>query len=121
MPGEFKKVRFGGVEASRQWQTQLEAIGAPKRDMGVDVGLGLKAISYLGTERPVHESAIGCAVRFGRKASRWCTRQHHEVFTEGAFRDWGYKIARDFYGAVEDRRRPMVPHPRRGRPGRPAS
>src|SRR5205809_1307707 len=31
-PKEFKKVRFGSVEATRQWQAQLEAIGAPKRD-----------------------------------------------------------------------------------------
>src|SRR5437773_186260 len=40
-PKEFKKVRFGSVEATQQWQAQLEAIGAPKRDMPVQVGLGL--------------------------------------------------------------------------------
>src|SRR5947209_5715666 len=46
-PREFKKVRFGSVEATRQWQAQLEAIGAPKRDMPVQVGVGMKPISYL--------------------------------------------------------------------------
>src|SRR5437588_1852414 len=43
-PKEFKKVRFGSVEATRQWQAQLEAIGAPKRDMPVQVGVGMKPI-----------------------------------------------------------------------------
>src|SRR5947208_3594257 len=57
-PKEFKKIRFGSAAASAQWQAQLEAIGAPKREMGVQVGVGLKPISYLGTERLVH-SAIG--------------------------------------------------------------
>src|SRR6058998_3959957 len=31
MPKEFKKIRFGTKEASQTWQSQLEAIGAPKR------------------------------------------------------------------------------------------
>src|SRR2546421_9661259 len=58
MPKEFKKIRFGTKEASQTWQSQLEAIGAPKRDVGVEVGIGFKPISYLGTERLAH-SALG--------------------------------------------------------------
>src|SRR5881398_2194978 len=50
-PKEFKKIRFGTREASDAWQKQLEGIGAPRRDASVQVGVGLKAISYLGTER----------------------------------------------------------------------
>jgi isocitrate dehydrogenase len=99
-PKEFKKVRFGSIEATRQWQAQLEAIGAPKRDMGVQVGVGVKPISYLGTERLVH-SAIGYAVKYGRKSVTLVHKGNIMKFTEGAFRDWGYKIARDFYGATE--------------------
>src|SRR3954466_1709052 len=53
-PKEFKKVRFGSTDASQQWQKLLESIGAPPRDVSVQVGVGLKAISYLGTERLVH-------------------------------------------------------------------
>ena len=65
-PKEFKKIRFGTLDASREWQTLLESIGAPEREVGVMVGVGLKPISYLGTERLVH-SAISYAVKYGRK------------------------------------------------------
>jgi isocitrate dehydrogenase len=99
-PKEFKKVRFGSIEATKQWQAQLEAIGAPKRDMGVQVGVGVKPISYLGTERLVH-SAIGYAVKYGRKSVTLVHKGNIMKFTEGAFRDWGYTIAKEFYGAVE--------------------
>jgi isocitrate dehydrogenase len=37
-------------------------------------------------------------------------------FTEGAFRDWGYKVAKDFYGAVEIDGGPWCKIPE-GRPG----
>jgi isocitrate dehydrogenase len=99
-PGDFKKVRFGSADAARQWQAQLEAIGAPKRDVGVEVGVGIKPISRLGTERLVH-SAIGYAVRYGRRNVTLVHKGNIMKFTEGAFRDWGYQVATDFYGAVE--------------------
>src|SRR5437588_8864394 len=57
-PKEFKKIRFGTRDAATGWQSQLESIGAPKRDVGIEVGIGFKPVSYLGTERLVH-SAIG--------------------------------------------------------------
>src|SRR5258706_7296692 len=46
-PKDFRKVRFGTAGAARTWQAQLEAIGAPARQVGVDVGVGIKAVSYL--------------------------------------------------------------------------
>jgi isocitrate dehydrogenase len=114
-PREFKKIRFGSAEAVRSWQAQLEAIGAPKREIGVQVGLGVKPISYLGTERLVH-SAIGYAVKYGRKSVSLVHKGNIMKFTEGAFRDWGYKIAKDFYGAVEIDGGPWCRIPD-GRPG----
>jgi isocitrate dehydrogenase len=99
-PKDFKKVRFGSKEAAQAWQRQLETIGAPHRDVGVEVGVGFKPISYLGTERLVH-SAIGYAVKFKRKSVTLVHKGNIMKFTEGAFRDWGYRIAKDFYGAVE--------------------
>ena len=99
-PKEFKKIRFGSAQASREWQAQLEAIGAPKRDVGVQVGIGVKPISYLGTERLVH-SAIGYAIANKRKSVTIVHKGNIMKFTEGAFRDWGYQVAKDFYGAVE--------------------
>jgi isocitrate dehydrogenase len=99
-PKEFNKIRFGSGQKAQDWQKALEGIGAPKRDMGVQVGVGLKPISYLGTERLVH-SAIGYAVKYGRKSLTLVHKGNIMKFTEGAFRDWGYQIAKQFYGAVE--------------------
>src|SRR3954470_7666827 len=65
-PKESRKIRFGSQSALRTWQAQLESIGAPHRDLGVEVGLGVKAVSRLGTERLVH-SAIQYAVTAKRK------------------------------------------------------
>jgi len=99
-PKEFNKIRFGTTEKSRQWQSALEAIGAPHRDVDVEVAVGLKPISYLGTERLVH-TAIGYAVRQKRRSVTLVHKGNIMKFTEGGFRDWGYRIAKQFYGAVE--------------------
>jgi isocitrate dehydrogenase len=99
-PKEFKKIRFGTSEALKQWQAQLESIGAPKRDLSVEVGIGLKPISRIGTERLVH-SAIGYAASAKRKSVTLVHKGNIMKFTEGSFRDWGYQVAKDFFGAVE--------------------
>ena len=78
----------------------LEGIGAPSREVDVQVGVGLKPISYLGTERLMH-SAIGYAVQNKRKSVTLVHKGNIMKFTEGAFRDWGYQVAKDFFGAVE--------------------
>ncbi len=114
-PKEFRKIRFGSLAATAEWQARLEAIGAPKRELPVQVGVGLKPISYLGTERLVH-SAIGYAVRNRRKSVTLVHKGNIMKFTEGAFRDWGYRIAKEFYGAQEIGDGPWCRIPD-GRPG----
>src|SRR2546423_297917 len=99
-PKEFKKVRFGTKEACQKWQQTLEGIGAPKREVSVEVGIGFKPISYLGTERLVH-SAISYAIQHKRRSVTFVHKGNIMKFTEGAFRDWGYQVAKQFYGAVE--------------------
>jgi isocitrate dehydrogenase len=99
-PKDFKKVRFGNVDASRDWQSALEEIGAPKRQVDVQVGIGLKPISYLGAERLIH-SAISYAIANKRKSVTLVHKGNIMKFTEGAFREWGYQIAKQFFGAVE--------------------
>jgi isocitrate dehydrogenase len=99
-PKDFKKIRFGTEGASREWQSQLETIGAPKRAVGVQVGVGLKPVSYLGTERLVH-SAISYAIEQKRKSVTLVHKGNIMKFTEGGFRDWGYQIAKEQFGAVE--------------------
>jgi len=99
-PKDFKKIRFGTAEAGNEWQKQLESSGAPKRETEVQVGIGIKAVSYLGTERLVH-SAIAYAIKHKRKNVTIVHKGNIMKFTEGAFRDWGYRVAKNFFGAVE--------------------
>jgi isocitrate dehydrogenase len=99
-PKEFKKVRFGTAQASTDWQKALEEIGAPHRDVTVQVGIGLKPISFLGSERLIH-SAISYAIQNKRRSVTLVHKGNIMKFTEGAFRDWGYQIAKGSFGAVE--------------------
>ena len=99
-PKAFKKIRFGNKDAAQGWQSQLEGIGAPHREVPVQVGVGIKPVSYLGTERLVH-SAIGYAIQHKRKSVTLVHKGNIMKFTEGAFRDWGYQVAKNFYGAQE--------------------
>ena len=99
-PKAFDKIRFGTQEKVEAWQKALEGIGAPHREVAVNVGLGIKPVSYLGTERLVH-SAIGYAIANKSKSVTLIHKGNIMKFTEGGFRDWGYQVAKDFYGAVE--------------------
>jgi isocitrate dehydrogenase len=99
-PKGFDKIRFGTQAKTDEWNKVLEGLGAPARQLPVQVGVGIKPVSYLGTERLVH-SAIGYAIQNKRKSVTLVHKGNIMKFTEGAFRDFGYQIARDFYGAVE--------------------
>ncbi len=99
-PKEFAKVRFGTRDKATEWQRQLEAIGGPKRDAAAPpvfgVGIGIKPVSYLGTERLVH-SAISYALKFKRRSVTLVHKGNIMKFTEGAFKDWGYQVATQFF------------------------
>ncbi len=95
---EFGKIRFGTKAKTDEWQKLLESIGTPHRDLPVEVGIGFKPISYLGTERLVH-SAISYAIQNKRKSVTLVHKGNIMKFTEGAFRDWGYRVAREQFGA----------------------
>src|SRR5213078_4883295 len=66
----------------------------------VCVGIGIKPVSYSGSVRLIH-SAIAYAVRDKRKSVTLVHKGNIMKFTEGAFRDWGYQVAKQFFGAVE--------------------
>ncbi|MBL8999554.1 MAG: isocitrate dehydrogenase (NADP(+)) [Phycisphaerae bacterium] len=95
-PKEFGKIRFGSQKACAEWQKQLEAIGSPKRETPVMVGVGIKPISKWGTERLVH-SAIAYALKEKRKSVTLVHKGNIMKFTEGAFKDWGYEVATTFF------------------------
>ena len=62
--------------------------------------MGIKPVSYSGSVRLIH-SAIGYAIKFKRKSVTLVHKGNIMKFTEGAFRDWGYQVAREYFGAVE--------------------
>ncbi len=114
-PKSFDKIRFGTIEKANEWQKQLEGIGAPKRSVDIEVGIGIKPVSYLGTERLMH-SAISYAIKHNKKSVTIVHKGNIMKYTEGGFRDWSYKVAKDFFGAVEIDGGPWCKIPE-GKPG----
>ena len=61
-------------------------------------GIGIKPVSMEGTQRLVR-SAIEYAIANDRPSVTLVHKGNIMKFTEGAFRDWGYEVARNEYGA----------------------
>ena len=72
-----------------------------REDMGAGffegAGLGVKPISPFGTNRLVRK-AIQYAVDHDRKSVTFVHKGNIMKFTEGAFRNWGYELARTEFG-----------------------
>ena len=62
-----------------------------------DSGIGIKNISIGGTKRLVR-MALDHAVTHNRKSVTFVHKGNIMKFTEGAFRNWGYEVAREEYG-----------------------
>ncbi len=63
-------------------------------------GFGIKPVSREGTERLVR-AAIEYAIANNRKSVTLVHKGNIMKFTEGAFRDWGYELAKREFGATE--------------------
>jgi isocitrate dehydrogenase len=111
-PKDFKKIRFGTKPAAEEF---WKAVGAANFPCDVQVGIGIKPVSYSGSVRLIH-SAISYAIRFNRKSVTLVHKGNIMKFTEGGFRDWGYKVAKEFFGAVEIDGGPWCQIPE-GKPG----
>ena len=94
-PKEYKKIRFGETPES--------------------VGVGVKPVSKPGTERLIR-SAIEYAITQKRKSLTIVHKGNIMKFTEGAFRDWAYELAKEEFGAVEIDNGPWCQIPE-GKPG----
>jgi isocitrate dehydrogenase len=74
-----------------------------REEMGVeffeDAGLGIKPISPFGSKRLVRK-AIQYAIDNGRGSVTLVHKGNIMKFTEGAFRNWGYELAREEFGDV---------------------
>ena len=79
------------------------------------VGIGIKPVSYSGSVRLVH-SAISYAIQNKRKSVTLVHKGNIMKFTEGAFRDWGYEVAKSYFGAEEIDGGPWCKIPE-GKPG----
>jgi isocitrate dehydrogenase len=96
LPSAVKKIRFAG-EALDQ------------------IGIGIKPVSKPGSERLVR-AAMDYAVKNRRKSVTLVHKGNIMKFTEGAFRDWGYALAKKEFGAVEMDGGPWCKIPE-GKPG----
>jgi len=111
-PKEFEKVRFGTQEKAKKFWS---AVGAKDFPTEVRVGIGIKPVSYSGSVRLIH-SAISYAVLNNRKSVTLVHKGNIMKFTEGAFRDWGYEVAKNMFGAEEMDAGPWCQIPM-GKPG----
>ena len=63
-------------------------------------GIGIKPISSEGTSRIVR-AAINYAIDQDKSSVTIVHKGNIMKFTEGGFRDWGYQLAKDEFGAIE--------------------
>ena len=91
-PKDFAKIRFGTKDASDSW---FAAVGSDLRP-AVQVGLGIKPVSRVGSGRLVY-AAIKFALEQNRKSVALVHKGNIMKFTEGAFKDWGYALAQEHF------------------------
>ncbi len=92
-PKDFAKVRFGTKDQVNAFLHNID----PALHGEVEVGIGIKPVSRVGTERLVG-AAIQYAIAHDRKSITLVHKGNIMKFTEGAFRDWGYEVAERAYG-----------------------
>jgi isocitrate dehydrogenase len=83
--------KSGSPEAERVRKFLVEEMKADIREQS---GIGIKPISAFGTKRLV-AAAIRYALQRGRKSVTLVHKGNIMKYTEGAFRDWGYEVARE--------------------------
>ncbi|MBX6377320.1 MAG: isocitrate dehydrogenase (NADP(+)) [Clostridia bacterium] len=86
--------RADSAEAARLRRFLGQELGVDVRE---DAGIGVKVISEFGTKRLVR-MAIRYALDHGRRSVTLVHKGNIMKFTEGAFRDWGYQVAREEFG-----------------------
>jgi isocitrate dehydrogenase len=86
----------GTPEAAKVEKFLKEEMGAQFFD---GAGIGIKPISAFGTKRLVRK-AIQHALDEGRKSVTLVHKGNIQKFTEGAFRNWGYEVAKEEFGGA---------------------
>ena len=96
---EFREGSADVEEFKRVFQAAFPKVFGKIRFPGSS-GIGIKPVSREGSERLIR-AAIEYALANRRKSVTLVHKGNIMKFTEGAFRDWGYELARREYGARE--------------------
>ncbi|MEC7180446.1 MAG: NADP-dependent isocitrate dehydrogenase [Candidatus Thermoplasmatota archaeon] len=98
---------YAGIEWEAGSQGVKKLIDFLTNEMGVDKirfpdtsGIGIKPISQEGTNRIVR-AALQYAIDNDKESVTLVHKGNIMKFTEGGFRDWGYQLAKEEFGAVE--------------------
>ncbi len=96
---------YAGIEWMAQSPEAKQVVTFLQNEMGVkkirfpeSSSIGIKPVSIEGTRRLV-KAAIDYAVANDRSSVTLVHKGNIMKFTEGGFRDWGYQLAREAYGA----------------------
>ncbi len=92
---------YSGIEWKQGSKEVKQVIDYLNSNMGTkikaDSGIGIKNISIEGTKRLVRK-ALDYAISQNRTSVTFVHKGNIMKFTEGAFRNWGYEVAREEYG-----------------------
>lgn len=94
---------YAGIEWKSGEAETVKLISFLKDEFGIDVpptaGIGVKPISPEATKRLVRR-ALRFALEAGRRRVTLVHKGNIMKFTEGAFRDWGYEVAREEFSDI---------------------
>ena len=90
----------GSPEVAKVMDFLVNEMGVDKIRFPNTSGIGIKPISKEGTARIVR-AAIKYAVENDKDSVTLVHKGNIMKFTEGGFRDWGYQLAKDEFGATE--------------------
>ncbi len=90
--------KAGTPEADKIVKFLREEMGVTKIRFTENVGIGIKPVSEQGTKRLVRK-ALQYAVDQDQSSVTLVHKGNIMKFTEGAFCDWGYEVAREEFGA----------------------
>ncbi|HEY9517602.1 MAG TPA: NADP-dependent isocitrate dehydrogenase [Gemmatimonadaceae bacterium] len=98
---------YAGIEYRARTEDARKLIAFLREELGAtsirfpeSSGIGIKPISEDGSKRLVR-AAIDYAIAEKRDSVTLVHKGNIMKYTEGAFRDWGYEVARQEYGATE--------------------
>ena len=90
----------GSADAAKVVDFLINEMGVRKIRFPTTSGIGVKPVSSEGTRRLVRK-AIHYAIDNDRASVTLVHKGNIMKFTEGAFKEWGYQLAKEEFGAVE--------------------